>query len=210
MEMVRIENLSATFGDSCVLKNVSMSLKKNVWLSVVGESGSGKSLTALSMLGLLDNTNIKYTSGSIVIFPPLSSETQEFRNPHDLKIYRGNGIGFIFQEPMTALNPALTCGSQVLEAIPSEIGKTAGKDRVLQLFNEVQLPVPEEVYNKYPHQLSGGQRQRVMIAMALAGNPKLLIADEPTTALDPTVQKTVLDLLKNFQSIFFFNFCEKN
>ncbi|MFM7619097.1 MAG: dipeptide ABC transporter ATP-binding protein [Bacteroidota bacterium] len=200
MEMVRIENLSATFGDSCVLKNVSLCLKKNVWLSVVGESGSGKSLTALTMLGLLDNTNIKYTTGSIVVFPPLSSETQEFRNPHDLKTYRGKGIGFIFQEPMTALNPALTCGSQVSEAIPSGIGKTAGKEYVLQLFNEVQLPVPKEVYKKYPHQLSGGQRQRVMIAMALVGNPQLLIADEPTTALDPTVQKAVLDLLKNIQS----------
>ena len=200
MEMVRIENLSATFGDSCVLKNVSMRLKKNVWLSVVGESGSGKSLTSLTLLGLLDNTNIKYTSGSIVVSPPLSSEIQEFVNPHDLKAFRGNGIGFIFQEPMTALNPALTCGTQMLEAIPRGIGKKEGRERVIQLFNEVQLPTPAEVYKKYPHQLSGGQRQRVMIAMALAGGPKLLIADEPTTALDPTVQKTVLDLLKNLQS----------
>jgi peptide/nickel transport system ATP-binding protein len=152
------------------------------------------------LLGLLDNTNIKYTSGSIVVSPPLSSEIQEFVNPHDLKAFRGNGIGFIFQEPMTALNPALTCGTQMLEAIPRGIGKKEGRERVIQLFNEVQLPTPAEVYKKYPHQLSGGQRQRVMIAMALAGSPKLLIADEPTTALDPTVQKTVLDLLKNLQS----------
>lgn len=199
MELVRVENLSASFGQTPVLTDISFRLKKNVWLSVVGESGSGKSLTALTLLGLMDNTKLNYTSGTIGVFPPLCEEFKSISNPNDLKIFRGNGIGFIFQEPMTALNPALTCGNQLLEALPNDLLKKDGKKLVLNLLSEVLLPDPEEAFRKYPHQLSGGQRQRIMIAMALAGNPKILIADEPTTALDPTVQKAILDLLKKLQ-----------
>ena len=171
---------------------VSFSLQKGKVLGIVGESGSGKSVTSFSIMRLHDskNTNI---SGSI-----------DFENisllklsDHEIRNYRGNKMAMIFQEPMTSLNPVFTCGYQVQEAIilHQKISKKAAKAQTIALFNEVQLPRPENIFESYPHQLSGGQKQRVMIAMALSCNPELLIADEPTTALDVTVQKTILELL---------------
>ena len=171
---------------------LSFSLQKGKVLGIVGESGSGKSVTSFSIMRLHDskNTNI---SGSI-----------DFENisllklsDHEIRNYRGNKMAMIFQEPMTSLNPVFTCGYQVQEAIilHQKISKEAAKDQTIALFNEVQLPGPENIFESYPHQLSGGQKQRVMIAMALSCNPELLIADEPTTALDVTVQKTILELL---------------
>ena len=201
--LIEAKSLSVTFNsygfEVPAVREVDFYLDKREVVGVVGESGSGKSLTSLTLLGLLDNTNIKYTSGSIVVSPPLSSEIQEFVNPHDLKAFRGNGIGFIFQEPMTALNPALTCGTQMLEAIPRGIGKKEGSERVIQLFNEVQLPTPAEVYKKYPHQLSGGQRQRIAIARAILKNPPILILDEATSSLDTETEKGVMQAVQALQ-----------
>ncbi|RZK76287.1 MAG: ABC transporter ATP-binding protein, partial [Pedobacter sp.] len=161
-------------------------------LGIVGESGSGKSVTSFSIMRLHDPGASKIDG--VINFENvnlLNISAEEIRN------YRGNKIAMIFQEPMTSLNPVFTCGEQVLEAIKlhQKLGSTAAKEKTIALFKEVQLPRPEQMYNSYPHQLSGGQKQRVMIAMALSCNPELLIADEPTTALDVTVQKTILDLL---------------
>ncbi|RZK42119.1 MAG: ABC transporter ATP-binding protein [Pedobacter sp.] len=172
--------------------NVNFSLEKGKVLGIVGESGSGKSVTSFSIMRLHDakNTEIK---GDI------NFEKIDLLNlsPSAIRSFRGNKISMIFQEPMTSLNPVFTCGFQVQEAIMlhQKMDKQSAKEQTISLFNEVQLPRPENIFDSYPHQLSGGQKQRVMIAMALSCNPELLIADEPTTALDVTVQKTILDLL---------------
>ncbi|RZL38377.1 MAG: ABC transporter ATP-binding protein [Pedobacter sp.] len=171
---------------------VSFNLAKGKVLGIVGESGSGKSVTSFSIMRLHDskNTTIK---GDIELdnISILNLSDNEIRN------YRGNKMAMIFQEPMTSLNPVFTCGFQVQEAIMlhQKVSKAEAKTQTIALFNEVQLPRPENIFESYPHQLSGGQKQRVMIAMALSCNPELLIADEPTTALDVTVQKTILELL---------------
>ncbi len=172
--------------------HIDFKLDKGKVLGIVGESGSGKSVTSFSIMRLHDakNTQIK---GEInfeqVNLLHLSDE--------EIRKYRGNKIAMIFQEPMTSLNPVFTCGYQVQEAIMlhRKVNKEEAKKQTINLFNEVQLPRPEQIFDSYPHQLSGGQKQRVMIAMALSCNPELLIADEPTTALDVTVQKTILELL---------------
>ncbi|MEE1943953.1 ABC transporter ATP-binding protein [Pedobacter sp. KR3-3] len=171
---------------------ISFKLDKGKVLGIVGESGSGKSVTSFSIMRLHDSKNthingeIDFENSSL-----LNLSDNEIRN------FRGNKISMIFQEPMTSLNPVFTCGYQVQEAIMlhQKIDKQTAKDKTIALFKEVQLPRPEQIFESYPHQLSGGQKQRVMIAMALSCNPELLIADEPTTALDVTVQKTILDLL---------------
>lgn len=196
--MVNVENLNIQFlnqEDKSLIKavkNVNLKINKGKVLGIVGESGSGKSVTSFSIMRLLDETTASI-SGKI-----------EFNKTNllDLSIdqmraYRGNKIAMIFQEPMTSLNPVFTCGEQVQEAIllHQRIDKDKAKAQTLSLFCEVQLPRPEAIFDSYPHQLSGGQKQRVMIAMALSCNPDLLIADEPTTALDVTVQKTILELL---------------
>ncbi|MFA6277254.1 MAG: ABC transporter ATP-binding protein [Pedobacter sp.] len=171
---------------------VSFKLEKGKVLGIVGESGSGKSVTSFSIMRLHDskNTNI---SGEID-FDNISLLNL---SDHEIRNFRGNKISMIFQEPMTSLNPVFTCGYQVQEAIMlhQNVDKALAKEQTIALFKEVQLPRPEQIFESYPHQLSGGQKQRVMIAMALSCNPELLIADEPTTALDVTVQKTILDLL---------------
>jgi len=174
------------------VKSISFTVKKGTVLGIVGESGSGKSVTSFSIMRLHNEQAAKITGN--IIFEDTSildlSATQ-------LRKLRGNEISMVFQEPMTSLNPVFTCGEQVVEAIilHQKIDKKAAKKQTIALFNEVQLPRPEQIFESYPHQISGGQKQRVMIAMALSCNPKLLIADEPTTALDVTVQKTIIQLL---------------
>ena len=179
-----------------VVHNIDFSLYENEILAIVGESGSGKSVTSKVIMGLLQdkNTHIKgrinFEETSL-----LSLSSKEFAK------LRGNDIAMIFQEPMSALNPSLTCGFQVAEILlhHKKVSASEVKKEVLQLFEKVKLPRPQDMYTSYPHQISGGQMQRVVIAMAIACKPKLLIADEPTTALDVTVQKEILQLLKDLQ-----------
>ncbi|APD06716.1 phosphonates import ATP-binding protein PhnC [Flavobacteriaceae bacterium UJ101] len=196
MSFLEVKNLSIRFDQNTVLKNVSFSLKKKQILGLVGESGSGKSLTSYAITGLLPKSAIIDTGEIIFKGEDLLKKTSK-----ELRPLLGKEIAMIFQEPMTSLNPSLTCGEQVLEAIllHENITKTNAKQKVIKLFEQVLLPTPERIFKSYPHQLSGGQKQRVMIAMALSCNPSLLIADEPTTALDVTVQKEILSLLKKLQ-----------
>jgi peptide/nickel transport system ATP-binding protein len=174
------------------VRNISFELQKGKVLGIVGESGSGKSVTSFAIMRLHDPKNTAI-SGQIIFQDTNILELAE----KDLTMFRGNKMAMIFQEPMTSLNPVFTCGYQVQEAIMlhQKVDKKTAKAHTLALFEEVQLPRPEHIFNSYPHQISGGQKQRVMIAMALSCNPELLIADEPTTALDVTVQKNILALL---------------
>jgi len=201
--MLTVQNLSVQFYNQEekdwveAVHQVNFSLEKGKVLGIVGESGSGKSVTSFSIMRLHDpgNTSIKGNiSFDEVNLLELSTET--------MRQYRGNRISMIFQEPMTSLNPVFTCGIQVQEAIMLHQGvdKGTAREQTLALFREVQLARPEQIFEAYPHQISGGQKQRVMIAMALSCNPELLIADEPTTALDVTVQKTILDLLMKLKT----------
>ncbi|WP_456295595.1 ABC transporter ATP-binding protein [Vibrio sp. AK197] len=179
------------------LHGVSYSIKAGEMVALVGESGSGKSVSARSLMGLLPN-HAKVGQQSKISYRDVDITTASERQ---LLKLRGNKISMIFQEPMTSLNPLYTLGEQVSEAIliHQKISKAEAKQRTIELFEAVQLPHPQERFDQYPHQLSGGQRQRVMIAMALTNNPDLLIADEPTTALDVTVQANILRLIKNLQ-----------
>ena len=174
------------------VNQISFKAEKGHVLGIVGESGSGKSVTSFSIMRLHDPAYTRVTGDIIFNGVSLLSLSDAAMNT-----YRGNKIAMIFQEPMTSLNPVFTCGYQVQEAIMlhQQLSKQAAKEKTIDLFKEVQLPRPETVFDTYPHQLSGGQKQRVMIAMALSCNPELLIADEPTTALDVTVQQTILQLL---------------
>lgn len=202
--LLSIRNLSVQFSNegekTIAVKNSSIEIKKGELVAIVGESGSGKSVTALSLLQLLPKQSI--ISGKVVFF-------QKEKKPVDLislkeksinKI-RGKNIAMIFQEPMTSLNPVFTCGKQVMEVIKlhQQVSLKVAKEKTIALFEKVKLPDPHAIINRYPHELSGGQKQRVMIAMAMSCNPSLLIADEPTTALDVTVQKTILELIKELQ-----------
>ncbi len=199
--LLDIQNLSLSFGENEILKNVSFSVPKGKIIGVVGESGSGKSITSLAIMGLLPK-NANLSSDSKILFETESGKVDLLKlNSEEKRKFRGNEIGMIFQEPMTSLNPSIRCGEQVEEAIRLHLnlGKNQQKKRVIELFEKVLLPNPERIYKAYPHELSGGQRQRVMIAMAISCNPKILIADEPTTALDVTVQRTILDLIKKLQ-----------
>jgi len=196
--MLKVENLSIKFGNINVLNQVNFSLGKGEILGMVGESGSGKSITSLSLMGLLppqaivESGSAGFTLNNGDTINLLSLDEKRFQT------IRGKHIAMIFQEPQTCLNPSMRCGKQLLEAVllNSNLKGNAAKKRCIDLLKEMQLPSPEKVYHSYPHQLSGGQKQRVMIAMALSGKPELLIADEPTTALDVTVQKGLLQLLK--------------
>jgi len=201
--ILKIQNLSIAFPSKTeeneVVHNISFQINKNEILGVVGESGSGKSVTALSILGLLSkNAKVK---GEFTF--QLDDEIINISQLTDIEFQtiRGKEISMIFQEPMSSLNPSLTCGYQVLEIILNHlnISKSNAKIEVIKLFNQVKLPRAEQIFNQYPHQISGGQKQRVMIAMAIACKPKILIADEPTTALDVTVQKEIILLLKELQ-----------
>lgn len=204
--LLEIKNLKIEFeteqGTHAALHDISFSVHAGEIVAVVGESGSGKSVTALAVLQLLPAKTVRYTNGSIIFSEDGRQQTDLlYTDRKNLRATRGKKIAMIFQEPMTSLNPVFTCGNQVMEAIllHSEMSKTAARQQTITLFEKVQLPNPEIIFSRYPHQLSGGQKQRVMIAMAMSGNPALLICDEPTTALDVTVQKTILQLIKELQ-----------
>lgn len=180
-----------------IVKDCNFVLHQNEILGIVGESGSGKSVTSLAVMGLLPKGVLQVTKGSILFEgKDIAALPQK-----ELQKMRGNAIGMIFQEPMSSLNPSLKCGYQVAEILKqhTKLSATQIKTEVLSLFEKVKLPEPEKIYNRYPHEISGGQKQRVMIAMAIACRPKILIADEPTTALDVTVQKEIILLLKELQ-----------
>ncbi len=199
--LLEIKNLSVSFKVEnqykTVVQPLSFTLFPNEIVGIVGESGSGKSVTSLAILGLLPKKTTKI-EGEIVFDNQniVSIAEKEFRK------IRGSQISMIFQEPMSSLNPSMNCGNQVMEVLQqhTNLSKKACKAAVISLFEKVKLPQPSEIFNRYPHEISGGQKQRVMIAMAIACKPKLLIADEPTTALDVTVQHEILQLLKEIQA----------
>jgi len=200
--ILKIEGLTIESGGTTLVDGIGIRLGRGEITGLVGESGSGKTLTALSILKLLP-PGVNMVSGSVSFTPshqdtvPLTDLTEK-----QLDSIRGNRISMIFQEPMISLNPSMRCGLQVSETIIKHLAmdRSTAQPRVLELFREVNLPNPERLYRSWPHQLSGGQRQRVMIAMALATHPDLIIADEPTTALDVTIQKGILELLKELRS----------
>jgi len=204
--LLQINNLQVDFvteiGTTTAVKDISITVNRGEIVAIVGESGSGKSVTSLSILQLLPRPSARYTQGEILFSAgeeaPVNLLTQ---TPDQMRSIRGNQIAMIFQEPMTSLNPVFTCGHQVQEALRLhlKIGKKEARQKTIDLFKQVQLPNPEQLFRRYPHQLSGGQKQRVMIAMAMSCEPSLLICDEPTTALDVTVQKTILHLIKELQ-----------
>ena len=183
--------------------SISLQLDKSDTLGIVGESGSGKSVTALSIMRLLPSPPAKIVSGSILFEPAGAASAVDLLKLPDAAIQkiRGKEIAMIFQEPMTSLNPVFPCGNQVTEAIQlhQKVSFEAAKELTIKLFERVQLPNPTRIFNAFPHQISGGQKQRVMIAMAMSCNPSILIADEPTTALDVTVQKAILDLMRDLK-----------
>ena len=202
--LLSVKDLEISFTNnsitSKVIKGISYNLFPNEILGIVGESGSGKSVSSLAIAGLLPKQNCTIDKGDI-FFKNLDLITLRTKS---FEALRGNDIAMIFQEPMSSLNPSMTCGKQVLEVLlkHTKQTKTDAKKNVLELFESVKLPDPSIVFNKYPHEISGGQKQRVMIALAIACKPKLLIADEPTTALDVTVQKEIILLLKDLQKQF--------
>ena len=184
------------------VNNISFTLNKGETVGIVGESGSGKSVTSLSAMRLIPSPPGVISGGSIVFHAKNGEKVDLLKlSEEEMREHRGNDLAMIFQEPMTSLNPVFTCGDQVLEAIilHQKLKKDAAKKLTIELFKKVQLPDPERIYNTYPHQISGGQKQRVMIAMAMSCEPSVLIADEPTTALDVTVQKTILLLMQELQ-----------
>lgn len=200
--LLSIKNLSIQFNNdgnlSRAVSNNSFTVAPGELVAIVGESGSGKSVTALSILQLLPKTAA--VSGEILFGKNEPVDLLQL-SPRKITGIRGNDIAMIFQEPMTSLNPVFTCGYQVMEVIRlhQQVSKEIARQKTIELFEKVKLPEPAALLNRYPHELSGGQKQRVMIAMAMSCNPALLIADEPTTALDVTVQKTILELIKSLQ-----------
>ncbi len=203
--ILEIKDLTIAFGERTVVEGLNLTLERGRTLGIVGESGSGKSVSSLALMGLLPKNAT--VSGSAM----LKGEKQADAaidlltlDEEQMRAIRGRRISMIFQEPMTSLNPVQKCGAQVMEMLRAHLPKDLKdskdlKDRVIELFKEVLLPRPEKIFDSYPHEISGGQKQRVMIAMALINHPDIIIADEPTTALDVTVQKTILDLLRSLQ-----------
>src|SRR6186713_1994971 len=201
--LLRVRDLSISFrldrrNTFQAVRNISFDIPRNSTVALVGESGSGKSVTALAILGLLPPENSIVDPGSQILFQGRNLVGMPFREMRDL---RGAEISMIFQEPMTSLNPVFTVGYQLIEVLRLHMGLSpaAARKRAVELLDEVGIPDPEFKINAYPSQMSGGQQQRVMIAMAIACEPKLLIADEPTTALDVTIQKQILELIAELQ-----------
>ena len=194
--LLEADNLTIRFGETTAVSGISFHLHQGECLGLVGESGSGKSVTSLAILRLLDQAAtvegaIRFNGVNLLTLPADA-----------MRAHRGKDISMIFQEPMTALNPSMTIGNQIAEAVRvhhPKLSKAEVSERVLASLNDVALPDPTRRRNDYPHQFSGGQRQRIMIAMAVVNKPRLLIADEPTTALDVTVQAQVLRLLRDLR-----------
>ncbi len=204
MSLLSIEELTVAFrteqGEATAIEDVSLSLEPGEILGVVGESGSGKSVTALSIMGLLPEPAARIVRGRVVFEDQVLTGMAE----HRLRRIRGPGIGMVFQEPMTSLNPVFSIGEQITETLAAHGERDAGarRDLAVEMLERVGIPSASRRLRDYPHQLSGGQRQRVMIAMALACRPRLLIADEPTTALDVTIQAGILDLVLDLREQF--------
>lgn len=194
--IVEVQNLSLKIQNKQILKNISFSILNNETVAIVGESGSGKTLTALSLIGLIPNKSFISSNKMSFLNKSLTNNSEKV-----WRSIRGKEIGVIFQEPHSSLNPSMKCGKQLLEVLETHYlkNKNENKKIIFSALKDVQLDDLERIYNSYPHQLSGGQKQRVMIAMAILCKPKLLIADEPTTALDVTVQKEIIFLLKSLQ-----------
>ena len=199
--LLEVKNLKTYFfTDGGVVKSVddvSFNVKPGKTLGVVGESGCGKSITSLSIMQLVETPPGKIVDGEIIY----NGENLLGKDKDEMRKIRGGEIAMIFQEPMTSLNPVFTVGQQIMEAlmIHTDMDKTKAKERAIEMLKLVRIPLAEKRFNEYPHQLSGGMRQRVMIAMALSCNPKLLICDEPTTALDVTIQAQILDLINELK-----------
>ena len=204
--LLQINNLTVSFKNEqssfTAVNNLSLSVCRGEIRALVGESGSGKSVTSMSILQLIPSPPATYKNGSILFYnSPNESINLVAASASEMESIRGRKIAMIFQEPMTALNPVITCGDQIIETIILHQGLTqeAAKKEAIRLFTSVKINNPEKAIDTYPHELSGGQKQRVMIAMAMSGKPDLLICDEPTTALDVQVQKSILELLKQLQ-----------
>jgi peptide/nickel transport system ATP-binding protein len=203
--LLEVKNLVTTFRtDGGIVKavdNLSFTLHKGQTIGIVGESGSGKSVTSLSIMQLLAKGIGKISEGQIIYHHNDTQINLEKLSDKEMCNYRGNEIAMIFQEPMTSLNPVMTCGNQIIETLVlhKKITRKEAEKQTLALFQQVKLPRPDYMLHAYPHQLSGGQKQRVMIAMAMSCNPRVLIADEPTTALDVTIQKNILELMQDLQ-----------
>lgn len=202
--MLEVKNLKTGFttddGHFLAVDDVSFRVQSGKTLGIVGESGCGKSVTSLSIMRLIQNPG-KIEGGKILF---QGQNLLEFTD-EKMRELRGNNIAMIFQEPMTSLNPVFTCGEQIEETVllhQKDLNKKQAKEKAVQMLRLVGIPSPEKRYHEYPHQLSGGMRQRVMIAMALSCSPQLLIADEPTTALDVTIQAQILDLMRKLQKEF--------
>jgi oligopeptide/dipeptide ABC transporter ATP-binding protein len=195
--LLSVKDLSTAFGSATVVDRVSFDLAAGEVLGIVGESGSGKSVTALSIMRLISHPG-RITTGSV----HFEGEDLLAKSEAEMRKIRGDRISMIFQEPMTSLNPVFTVGDQIMETLRQHQGmdRAAARRRAVELLKLVEIPSAERRVDEYPHQMSGGMRQRVMIAIALACSPKLLIADEPTTALDVTIQAQILDLLRQLQS----------
>lgn len=195
-DLLQVNHVGVTFGTSQrvkIIEDLCFSIKKGSTLGIVGESGSGKSVTSLAIMGLLPEKEA-HVSGEIL----LEGKNLLSLSERQMQAVRGKDISMVFQEPMTSLNPLHTCGKQIMESMQlhqADMKKEEAKKRALHYLSLCGIPDPERRFGEYPHQLSGGMRQRVMIAMALSCSPKLLIADEPTTALDVTIQAQILDLL---------------
>ena len=204
--LLEIKDLTIDFltesGATRAVDGISLHLDRGETLGIVGESGSGKSVTALSVMRLLPMPPARITGGQILYHRNETAVDLLQLPASDMQHIRGADIAMIFQEPMTSLNPVFRCGHQVTEALQlhRKMDYATAKNATLQLFERVKLPDPARIFNAYPHQISGGQKQRVMIAMAMSCNPQLLIADEPTTALDVTVQKAILDLMRELRA----------
>jgi oligopeptide/dipeptide ABC transporter ATP-binding protein len=201
MSLLELRGLTTTFqtarGEISAIEDISFELNAGEILGIVGESGSGKSVTALTIMGLLPQPPARIAAGSVRFV----GEELTTASSNRMEKIRGAGISMVFQEPMTSLNPVFTIGEQIMETVRAHerMSASAQRERAIEMLDRVGIPSASERLNDYPHQLSGGQRQRVMIAMSLACRPKLLIADEPTTALDVTIQAQVLDLLMDLR-----------